>query len=194
MALNLKDLAPDVIISIAEKIKSEQLLQKLQEEHEMLNVRSEIEGIDNKEEINRIASEISKLKEKEVEISNDSVFLTKIYPQQSQIKKRLEKLEKRRTTIQQEVYQSLKDEYLSELNSVTEQLNTAVKQLEITRQQTQPLIQVLKFQIEELAVRKEVEDLSDDDFNMKNSHLQTELIEKEKFLSAVEYLLLQVKP
>ena len=60
MALNLKDLAPDVIISIAEKIKSEQLLQKLQEEHEMLNVRSEIEGIDNKEEINRIASEISK--------------------------------------------------------------------------------------------------------------------------------------
>lgn len=194
MALNLKDLAPDVIISIAEKIKSEQLLQKLQEEHEMLNVRSEIEGIDNKEEINRIASEISKLKEKEVEISNDSVFLTKIYPQQSQIKKRLEKLEKRRRTIQQEVYQSLKDEYLSELNSVTEQLNTAVKQLEITRQQTQPLIQVLKFQIEELAVRKEVEDLSDDDFNMKNSHLQTELIEKEKFLSAVEYLLLQVKP
>ena len=194
MALNLKDLAPDVIISIAEKIKSEQLLQKLQEEHEMLNVRSEIEGIDNKEEINRIASEISKLKEKEVEISNDSVFLTKIYPQQSQINKRLEKLEKRRRTIQQEVYQSLKDEYLSELNSVTEQLNTAVKQLEITRQQTQPLIQVLKFQIEELAVRKEVEDLSDDDFNMKNSHLQTELIEKEKFLSAVEYLLLQVKP
>ena len=194
MALNLKDLAPDVIISIAEKIKSEQLLQKLQEEYEMLNVRSEIEGIDNKEELNRIASEISKLKEKTVEISNDSGFLTKIYPQQSQIKKRLEKLEKRRTTIQQEVYKSLKDEYLSELNSVTEQLNTAVKQLEITRQQTQPLIQVLKFHVEELAVRKDVEDLSDDDFSKKNSHLQTELNEKEKFLSAVEYLLLQVKP
>jgi hypothetical protein len=194
MTLNLKDLAPDVIISIAEQIKSEQLLQKLQEEHEMLSVRSEIEGIDNKEEINRIASEISKLKENEVEISNDSGFLTKIYPQQSQIKKRLEKLEKRRTTIQQEVYQSLKDEYLSELNSVTEHLNTAIKQLEITRQQTQPLIQVLKFQIEELAVRKEVEDLSDDNFDKKNSHLQTELNEKEKFLSAVEYLLLQVKP
>jgi chromosome segregation ATPase len=194
MALNLKDLAPDVIISIAEQIKSEQLLQKLQEEHEILSVRSEIEGIDNKEEIDRIASEISKLKEKEVEISNDSGFLTKIYPQQSQIKKRLEKLEKRRTTIQQEVYKSLKDEYLSELNSVTEQLNTAVKQLEITRQQTQPLIQVLKFQVEELAIRKDVEDLSDDDFRKKNSHLQTELNEKEKFLSAVEYLLLQVKP
>ncbi|MHA1947930.1 MAG: hypothetical protein ACXAC6_17500 [Candidatus Hodarchaeales archaeon] len=194
MALNLKDLAPDVIISIAEQIKSEQLLQKLQEEHELLSVRSEIEGIDNKNEIDRIASEISKLKEKEVEISNDSGFLIKIYPQQSQIKKRLEKLEKRRTTIQQEVYQSLKDEYLSELNSVTERLNTAVKQLEITRQQTQPLIQVLKFQIEELAVRKEVEDLSDDDFDKNNSHLQTELNDKEKFLSAVEYLLLQVKP
>ncbi len=194
MALNLKDLEPDVIISIAEQIKSGQLLQKLQEEHEKLSVRSEIEGINNKEEIDRIANEISKLKEKEVGISDDSGFLTKIYPQQSQIKKRLEKLEKRRTTIQQEVYQSLKDEYLSELNSVTEQLNTAVKQLELARQQTQPLIQVLKFQIEELAVRKDVEDLSDDDFNMKNSQLQTELTEKEKFLSAVEYLLLQVKP
>ena len=193
MALNLKDLTPDVIITMAERIKSEQLLQKLQEEHEMLKVRSEIEGIDNKEEINRLEDEISKIKEKEVDSSEDSGFLTKIYPQQSQLKMRLEKLEKRRTTIQHEVYQSLKDEYLSELNSVTEQLNTAIKQLEITRQQTQPLIQVLKFQIEELAVRKEIEALSDEEFNKKNSQLQTELDEKEKYLSAVEYLLTQVK-
>lgn len=193
MALNLKDLTPDVIISIAEKIKSEQLLQKLQEQHEMLSVRSEIEGIDNKEELNRLANEISKLNEKEDELYEDSGFLTKIYPQQSQIKERLEKLEKRRTTIQQEVYQSLKDEYLSELNSITEQLNTAIKQLEIARQQTQPLLQVLKFQIEELAVRKEIEDLSDDEFNEKHSQLQAELTEKENYLSAIDYLLLQVK-
>ncbi|MHA1444028.1 MAG: hypothetical protein ACTSR4_04690, partial [Candidatus Hodarchaeales archaeon] len=174
MSLNPKDLTPDVIISIAEQIKSEQLLQKLQEEHETLSIRSEIEGTDNKDEINRITNEISELKEKKVETSNDSNFLTKIYPKQSQIKKRLEKLEQRRSTIQQEVYQSLKDEYLSELNSVSEQLNSAVKQLELTRQQILPLIQVLRFQIEELEVRKDVEDLADDEFNKKNSQLEAE--------------------
>jgi chromosome segregation ATPase len=194
MSLNLKGLTPDVIISIAEQIKSEQLLQKLQEEHETLSIRSEIEGTDNKDEINRIANEISELKEKKVETSNDSNFLTKIYPKQSQIKKRLEKLEQRRSTIQQEVYQSLKDEYLSELNSVSEQLNSAVKQLELTRQQILPLIQVLRFQIEELEVRKDVEDLADDEFNKKNSQLEAELHEKEEYLSSVEFLLLQVRP
>ncbi|MHA1206937.1 MAG: hypothetical protein ACTSSO_05145 [Candidatus Hodarchaeales archaeon] len=194
MSLNLKDLTPNVIISIAEQIKSEQLLQKLQEEHETLSIRSEIEGTDNKDEINRIANEISELKEKKVETSNDSNFLTKIYPKQSQIKKRLEKLKQRRSTIQQEVYQSLKDEYLSELNSVSEQLNSAVKQLELTRQQILPLIQVLRFQIEELEVRKDVEDLADDEFNKKNSQLEAELHEKEEYLSSIEFLLLQVRP
>ena len=194
MSLNLKGLTPDVIISIAEQIKSEQLLQKLQEEHETLSIRSEIEGTDNKDEINRIANEISELKGKKVETSNDSNFLTKIYPKQSQIKKRLEKLEQRRSTIQQEVYQSLKDEYLSELNSVSEQLNSAVKQLELTRQQILPLIQVLRFQIEELEVRKDVEDLADDEFNKKNSQLEAELHEKEEYLSSIEFLLLQVRP
>jgi chromosome segregation ATPase len=194
MALNLKDLTPEVIIGMAEQIKSEQLLQKLREKHEMLKIRSEIEGIDNKEELENISNEISKIKEEEVESSKDSSFLTKIYPKESQIKKRLEKLEKRRPTIQPEVYQSLKDEYLSELNSVSEQLNLAVKQLEIARQQTQPLIQVLKFQIEELAVRKDIEDLAEEEYEEKNSQLESELNEKEKFLNAVEYLLEQVKP
>ena len=194
MSLNLKDLTSDVIISIAEQIKSGQLLQKLQEEHEILSIRSEIEGTDNKAEISRISNQISELKEEKVEISKDSVFLTEIYPKQSQIKKRLEKLEQRRSNIQQEVYQSLKDEYLSELNFVSEQLDTALKQLEITRQQILPLIQVSKFQIEELGVRQDVEDLTDDEFDKKNSQLKAELLKNEEFLSAIEYLLLQVKP
>ena len=194
MSLNLKDLTPDVIISIAKQIKSEQLLQKLQEEHETLSIRSEIEGTDNQDEIDRIANEIAELKEKKVDNSEDSNFLTKIYPKQSQIKKRLEKLEQKRSTIQQEVFKSLKDEYLSELNSVSEQLNSAVKQFELTRQQILPLIQVLKFQIEELEVRKDVEDLADDEFNKKNSQLEAELLEKEEYLSSVEFLLQQVRP
>ena len=194
MPLNLNELTPDVIISIAEQIKSKQLLQKLQEEHEKLSIRSEIEGSDNKDEISRIAKEMLELKENEVERSRDSNFLTEIYPKQSQIKKRLEKLEQRRSTIQHEVYQSLRDEYISELNSVSEQLKSAVKQLELMQEQILPLIQVLKFQIEEFAVRKEIEDLPDDEFNRKNSQLEAELDEKEKFHSAVEYLLQQVRP
>ena len=194
MALNLTDLSAETIMDMAEKIKTGQLLQKLRHEHEMLSIRSEIEGIENKEELERLNSEILSLEENTKGSKDDSSLLTEIYPKQSQIKIRLEKLEKRREDIQKEVYDSLKDEYQSELTILSEQLNSIIKQLEISRQQIQPLIQVLNFQIEELTVRKEIEDLSDDLFETKMSKLQTELTEKEKYLSAVEYLLKQVRP
>ena len=193
MVLNLTNLSSDAIINLAEKIKTVELLEKLRNEHEMLVVRSEIEGKENKEEIDKIKSEILRLEEQTKDTSDESLFLKDIYPKQAQIKNRLEKLEKKRQNIQPEVYDSLKDEYLSELTLINEQLNATAKHLEITRQQTQPLIQVLNFQIEELTVRKEIEDLSEEEFNSKMFQLKKELSEKEKFLSAVEYLLQQVK-
>ncbi|MHA2389568.1 MAG: hypothetical protein ACXACW_12685, partial [Candidatus Hodarchaeales archaeon] len=92
-----------------------------------------------------------------------------------------------------EVYQALKDEYLTELNKLTENLGVFLKKLEIARQQTQPLIQVLNFQLEELAVRKEVEDLSEDDYNARNTELKTDLERKMNYLSALDFILKQVK-
>ena len=193
MSPNFEDLTPDAIIKLAEQFKSENKLSKLQEEHELLLVKSEIEGIDKHAEIDRLEKEISSIKEQSVDSSDQSNLLVENFRNQTILKERLDKLEQKRSTIQQEVYQALKDEYLTELNKLTQDLDTFLKKLEISRQQTQPLIQVLNFQIEELAVRKEVEELPEDEFITRDRELKSDLEGKTNFLSALDFILKQVK-
>ncbi|MHA1976424.1 MAG: hypothetical protein ACW98F_06560 [Candidatus Hodarchaeales archaeon] len=193
MSPNFEDLTPDAIIKLAEQFKSEKRISMLQEEHELLLVKSEIEGIDKQAEIERLEKEISSLKEQSGDSSNQSNLLIENFRNQTILKERLEKLDQKRSTIQLEVYQALRDEYLTELNKLTQNLDTFLKKLEISRQQTQPLIQVLNFQIEELAVRRDVEDLSEDDFNERDKELKTDLESKTNFLSALDFILKQVK-
>ncbi len=193
MSLNFEDLTPDAIIQLVEQFKSENRLSMLQEEHEILLVKSEIEGISKQAEIEKLETEISSIKRQNSETSSKANLLMENFRSQTILKERLEKLEQKRNTIQLEVYQALKDEYLTELNKLTENLGVFMKKLEIARQQTQPLIQVLNFQIEELAVRKEVEDLSEDDFNARNTELKADLENKMNYLSALDFILKQVK-
>ncbi len=190
---NFEDLPPDAIIKLAEQLKAESKLSNLQEEHERLLVKSEIEGIDKQAEITKLEEEISTLKEQSTESSQDSNLLVENFRNQTVLKKRLEKLEKKRDTIQVEVYQALKDEYMTEFSQLNENLSRFLKKLEIARQQTQPVIQVLNFQIEELAVRKEVEDLSDEEFNKRDQELKSDLELKTSYLAALEFILKQVK-
>ncbi|MHA1993531.1 MAG: hypothetical protein ACW97Z_03255 [Candidatus Hodarchaeales archaeon] len=193
MSLNFEDLTPDAIIQLVEQFRSENRLSMLQEEHELLLVKSEIEGISKQAEIEKLETEISSIKRQNSETNSKTNLLIENFRSQTILKERLEKLEQKRNTIQTEVYQALKDEYLTELNKLTENLGVFLKKLEIARQQTQPLIQVLNFQLEELAVRKEVEDLSEDDFNARNTELKTDLERKMNYLSALDFILKQVK-
>ncbi|MHA2154131.1 MAG: hypothetical protein ACXABU_02245 [Candidatus Hodarchaeales archaeon] len=193
MSLNFEDLTPDAIIQLVEQFRSENRLSMLQEEHELLLVKSEIEGISKQAEIEKLETEISSIKRQNSETNSKTNLLIENFRSQTILKERLEKLEQKRNTIQTEVYQALKDEYLTELNKLTENLGVFLKKLEIARQQTQPLIQVLNFQLEELAVRKEVEDLSEDDYNARNTELKTDLERKMNYLSALDFILKQVK-
>jgi hypothetical protein len=193
LSLNFEDLTPDAIIQLVEQFRSENRLSMLQEEHELLLVKSEIEGISKQAEIEKLETEISSIKRQNSETNSKTNLLIENFRSQTILKERLEKLEQKRNTIQTEVYQALKDEYLTELNKLTENLGVFLKKLEIARQQTQPLIQVLNFQLEELAVRKEVEDLSEDDFNARNTELKTDLERKMNYLSALDFILKQVK-
>ncbi len=193
MTPNIEDLSPKAIIKLAVQFKSETKLSKLQEELELLLVKSEIEGIDKKAEIQSIETEISTLKDESPGSSEESNLLLEIFRNQTVLKERLEKLEKKRNTIQPEVYQALKDEYHTEFNKLTEDLSRFLKKLEIARQQTQPLIQVLNFQIEELAVRKDVEELSIDEFNLRDQELRKDLEFKTEYLAALDFILKQVK-
>ncbi|PWI49457.1 hypothetical protein CEE45_01310 [Candidatus Heimdallarchaeota archaeon B3_Heim] len=193
MVPNIEDLTPDAIIKLVEQFKSESRVSKLQEEHELLLVKEEIEGIDKQAEIKKLKQEISSLKRQKSGSSDETNLLIENFENQTILKERLEKLNQKRKTIQVEVYQALKDEYLTELNKLTQDLSVFLKKMEIARQQTQPLIQVLKFQIEELAVRRDVEELSEDDFNARDKELKSDLENKTNFLSALEFILKQVK-
>ncbi len=187
------NLAPNDIIRLAKQMKTDQLLQKLQHDRELLVTRSEIEGIDNQQEISKLEKEISQLQRQQKDHKSDSGFIQENFKKQSILKERLSTLERKRETVQLEVYQSLKDEYESELKELNNKLDSILKQIEISRQQTQPLIQVLKYRMEELSVRKDVENIPEEEFTERKKKLELESDEKMKYLAALEYIVQQVK-
>jgi hypothetical protein len=185
---------PNDIINLAEQMKRGQRLQKLQHDHELLVTRSEIEGIDNQSKIKEIEKEISELKQfQKSDQSKESDVFRENFEKQAILKERLSKLLQKRKTVQPEVYRSLKDEYESELRELTNKIDLIIKQIEIARQQTQPLIQVLKYRMEELLIRKDIENMPEEEFIERKNKLETEIDEKEAYLTALEYLVQQVK-
>ena len=187
------DLNPSDIISLMERIKADQKLQKLQHELEILVVRSELEGLNNKEEISRLEIEVSQLQNQQKENESQSGVIQNNFKKQALLKERLSKLEQKKETVQPEVYQSLREEYKQELRELNNNLDLILKKMEIARQQTQPLIQVLNYQLEELIVRKEIENIADDEFSDRKKKIEDELEEKKEYLKALEYILEQVK-
>jgi hypothetical protein len=174
-------------------MKADQKLQKLEEDLELLVVRSELEGIDNQEEISRLKLEVSQIKIQPKGNGSESGVIQNNFKKQALLKERLTKLEQKRDTVQPEVYQSLKEEYELELQEINRNLDLILKQMEIARQQTQPLIQVLNYRLEELMVRKDIENITDDDFSQRKKKIEDELDEKKDYLAALEYILQQVK-
>jgi hypothetical protein len=193
MATENRDLNPKDIIGLMKLMIAEQKLQKLQHDLETLIVRSELEGINNREEISRIETEISQLQNQQKENEPESGIIQNNFKKQELLKERLSKLEQKRETVQPEVYQSLKEEYEQELQEINRNLDLILKQMEIARQQTQPLIQVLNYQLEELIVRKDIENIADGEFSERKKQIEDELDEKKDYLAALEYILQQVK-
>ena len=176
LPFTIKNLNAESIISLAKYLKSNHLLTTLNQEYEMLSLRSEIENVDNKARLNELQIQISKLEE-ESQNKPESSSLFENFDKQKIISERLEKLEKKRNSIKDEVYIGLRDEYLLELNDLNNEIESLVKQMEISREQTKPIIQVLSFQIEEMHVRKEIENLSEEYFQAKIKELNQELNE-----------------
>lgn len=192
LPLTIKNLNAESIISLAKYLKNNHLLTTLEQEYEMLSLRSEIENVDNTAKLNELKIKISKLKE-ETQNKPESNSLFEKFDKQKIISERLEKLEKKRDSIKDEVYIGLKDEYLLELSDLNNETKSLVKQMEVTREQTKPIIQVLSFQIEEMQVRKEIENLSEGHFQAKIKELNQELNEKKQVEEALDFILKQVK-
>ncbi|MHA2054229.1 MAG: hypothetical protein ACW99F_11585 [Candidatus Hodarchaeales archaeon] len=192
MPIEFENLTAESIISLAEYLKNKQLLNTLEQEYELLSVRSEIENLDNKARLKELKEKISELKEKSTTIP-ESISLFENFDKQKILSERLDKLENKRDSIQEEVYLALKNEYLSELTDLNKEVQLLVKHLEIRREQTKPVIQVLNFQVEEMQIRKEIEDLSEEDFQAKINKLNQELQEKKQEEESIDIILQQVK-
>jgi chromosome segregation ATPase len=192
LPIEFENLTAESIISLAEYLKNKQLLNTLEQEYELLSVRSEIENLDNKARLKELKEKISELKEKSTTIP-ESISLFENFDKQKILSERLDKLENKRDSIQEEVYLALKNEYLSELTDLNKEVQLLVKHLEIRREQTKPVIQVLNFQVEEMQIRKEIEDLSEEDFQAKINKLNQELQEKKQEEESIDIILQQVK-
>ena len=189
MTTNEIDISPESLKKVVKKIKIEEDLKKLEKKKEKLKIRAEIEESDFSEEINELDLKIAELiKEKEQYGTLEHPFFD-LVKKQKILQERIKKLEDKRPAIQNSVYDSLKNEYLGEKEAVTQQINQVMGQLKELNRGASKGAQSLKYSIEELTVRKEIEEIPEDVFNQRISDLKNELTQSEELLSATKFLL-----
>lgn len=193
MTTNQLDISPDSIKKVAKRLKIEEELKKLKIKIEKLKIRSEIEEIDVSNEINTLDQEINKLTEDKEKLGSIENPFLDLLTQQKKSLKRLNKLEKKKGEIQTSVYESLKNEYLGEKEVITKQINQATDQLREIKQGASKGAHSLKYSIEELSVRKEIEEIPEELFNQQISNLKSELVQSEELQGAVDFLLEMVR-
>lgn len=187
------DISPETLKKVVKRVKIEEELRKLEKKIEKLKLRAEIEESDFSKEINELDHTIAKLiKDKEKYRSLEHPIFDLINKQKI-LQKRIKKLEKKKTGIQTSVYESLKNEYLGEKEAITQQITQIVEQLRELKQGASKGARSLKYSIEELSVRKEIEEIPEDIFNQRISDLKSELAQSEELLSAATFLLEMVR-
>ncbi|MHA2202819.1 MAG: hypothetical protein ACW991_03945 [Candidatus Hodarchaeales archaeon] len=193
MTTNQMDTSPETLKKVVKRVKIEEELKKLEKKIEKLKIRAEIEESDFSKEINELDQTIAKLIKDKEKYSSLEHPIFDLINQQKILQKRILKLEKKKTGIQTSVYESLKNEYLGEKEAITQQITQIVEQLRELKQGASKGARSLKYSIEELSVRKEIEEIPEDIFNQRISDLKSELAQSEELLSAAKFLLEMVR-
>ena len=193
MTTDQLDISPESLKKVVKRIKIEEELKKLETKKEKLKVRAEIEESDFSEEINELEQKIAELIEEKEKFGTLKHPIFNLAKKQKTVQKRIRKLEEKRATIQNSVYESLKNEYMGEKEAVTQKINQVMDQLKELKHGASKGAQSLKYSIEELSVRKEIEGIPEDIFNQRISDLKNELAQSEELLSATKFLLEMVR-
>ncbi len=193
MTTDQMDITPDSLKKIAKRAKIEEELKKLKIKAEKLKIRAEIEDIDVNEEINKLDQEIEKLTNEMKEYGSLEHPFFELLKKQKKLQNRLKKLEEKKGQIQTSVYESLKNEYLGEKEAISQQINQTTNQLREIKQGASKGAHSLKYSIEELSVRKEIEEIPEDIYNQQFSNLKSELAQSEELEAAVDFLLEMVR-
>ena len=193
MATEDIDLSPDSLRKIAKRAKLDEELKKLELNAERLKVRAEIEGIDVSDKIKEIDQEIERLEKEREEFGSYKHPFLELTQKQKQLLDRLEKLESKKTQIQESVYESLKNEYLGEKEAILQQIGQTIIKLKEIKEGASKGAQSLKYSLEELSVRKEIEEIPEDIYNERISNLKAEMNQSEELKTAVDFLLNMVE-
>jgi hypothetical protein len=189
MTTNEIDLSPESLKKVAKKARLEMMLKELVLKHEKLKIRSEIESIDVSGELSELDQEINNLKKEEEEYASSEHPVLELIQKQTAVRKRLKKLNEKKGQVSPAVFESLKNEYLGEKETITRQIDQTIVQLKKLRQDASKGTEALKYAVEELSVRKDIEDMPDDDYNERISSLKSEMAQSEELLTAVSFLL-----
>ncbi len=192
MTAEKMDITPDSLKKVAKRVKIEEELKNLKIKIEKLKIRAEIEEIDVSEEIKKLDQEIAKLTKDRKEHEPLEYPFLNLINKQTKLEERLKKLNEKKGEIQATVYESLKNEYLGEKEAITQQINQATDQLREMKQGASKGAQSLKYSIEELSVRKEIEEIPEEVYNQRISNLKSELAQSEELKEAVDFLLKMV--
>ncbi|MFX1505833.1 MAG: hypothetical protein ACFFDC_06940 [Promethearchaeota archaeon] len=193
MTTNEMDISPESLKKVVKRIKIEEELKNLEAKKEKLKIRSEIEETDFSGKINELDQKITELIDKKEKFGTLEHPIFDLVEKQKTLQERIRKLEDKRSTIQISVYESLKNEYMGEKETVTKQINQIMEQLRELKQGASKGAQSLKYSIEELSVRKEIEEIPEKVFNQRISDLKSELTQSEELLAATEFLIEMVR-
>ena len=193
MTTNEMDLSPESLKKVVKRIKIEEELKNLETKKEKLKIRAEIEESDFSREIDEFDQKIAELTDQKEKYGALEHPIFDLVKKQKTIQERITKLEEKRSTIQISVYDSLKNEYMGEKEVITNQINQILEELRELKQGASKGAQSLKYSIEELSVRKEIEGIPEEVFNQRISDLKNELTQSEELLVATKFLLEMVR-
>ncbi|UCG00485.1 MAG: hypothetical protein JSW11_12725 [Candidatus Heimdallarchaeota archaeon] len=193
MTANQMDITPESLKKVVKRVKIDEELKKLEVKLEKLKIRAEIEESDFSEEIKELDQAIANLVKDKEKIGSIEHPVFDLLNKRKTLQERIKRLEEKKAGIQASVYKSLKNEYLEEKGTITQQINQVVEQLRELKQGASKGAHSLKYSIEELSVRKEIEEIPEDIFNQRISDLKKELTQSEELLSATNFLLEMVR-
>jgi len=188
---NQVDLSPDSIIQLAQDIKRASNLRALELRKEKLEVRAELEGLEVAEELEKVNKELTEHKEQQTDSTNN--WLLELIQKKSIFDSRLQKLAEKRSHIQDSVFQALETEYKEEKQVVDQQLVEIKSQLQQTARSASKGKKSLEYALEELEVRKDIEDIPEDQFQKQRDELKKELAQSEALQVATTVILNQVE-
>ncbi|MHA2223842.1 MAG: hypothetical protein ACXAC8_01415 [Candidatus Hodarchaeales archaeon] len=190
----LIDISPDSLRKVAKRMKIEFKLKELSIKTEKLKIRSEIEEIDFSDNIKKLDQEIAGLEKEKQEFRDyEQHPILELIQKQKVLQERLKRLNNKKGTIQSSVYDTLKNEYLGEKEAIAQQLNEFIVQLREIIEGASKGTKSLKISIEELTIRKEIEEIPDESYQQRLSDLKSELTHSEELKASAEFLVEMVK-